>query len=92
MMSGEVEVTEMRGEAGQPIRLGFLSEGSFFGEGPMLEAGGVGGLFLRTRTVRAVTVSAAVNCPPAQLTHHTRRAPTVLFHLLGVVPPHILLS
>eukprot|EP01047_Picozoa_sp_COSAG01_P138089 COSAG01_NODE_68688_length_263_cov_0.939024_2_plen_31_part_01 len=31
MMSGEVEVTEMRGEAGQPIRLGFLSEGSFFG-------------------------------------------------------------
>lgn len=53
LMSGEVEVTERRGQ--ENMRLGFLSEGAFFGEAPVLGSRGEIGLELRTRTVRAVS-------------------------------------
>jgi CRP-like cAMP-binding protein len=52
VMGGEVEVSEARDGADQ--RLGFLSEGAFFGEAPVLGFDEVG-LELRTRSVRAVT-------------------------------------
>ena len=48
VMSGEVEVIE------NDVRLGFLSEGAFFGEAPVLGMG-ESGTEIRRRTVRAVT-------------------------------------
>merc|ERR550537_805184 len=58
VMSGEVEVSEKRltGNPEDPveiIRLGFLSEGAFFGEAPLLGLTETS-LELRTRTVTAV--------------------------------------
>ena len=53
LISGEVEVCEKR--MGEDVRLGFLSEGAFFGEAPVLGINGELGLEVRTRTVRAVT-------------------------------------
>eukprot|EP01048_Picozoa_sp_COSAG05_P011647 COSAG05_NODE_1112_length_5856_cov_11.397082_2_plen_976_part_00 len=55
IMSGEVEVTERRGNNDE--RLGFLSEGAFFGEAPVLGMDDTSGSELRLRTVRAVTDS-----------------------------------
>lgn len=48
VMSGEVEVSENQ------VRLGFLSEGAFFGEAPILGFGEAGSE-MRRRTVKAVT-------------------------------------
>jgi len=50
LLAGEVEVTKGRG--GERKRLGFLSEGSFFGENPVLAGGSEE---IRKRTVTAVT-------------------------------------
>ena len=51
LLSGEVEVSKGRGN--EKRRLGFLSEGSFFGENPVLADGE--GTEIRSRTVTAVT-------------------------------------
>ena len=53
LLKGEVEVTEKRGK--EIVRLGFLAEGAFFGEAPVLGWIGEPGVELRMRTVRAVT-------------------------------------
>ena len=53
LLSGEVEVSEKIN--GDPHRLGFLAEGAFFGESPVLGWKGEPGVELRVRTVRAVT-------------------------------------
>lgn len=53
LVSGEVEVTEKQGN--EPRRLGFLAEGAFFGESPVLGWKGEPGVELRVRTVRAVS-------------------------------------
>ena len=53
LITGEVEVSERRMQ--ETVRLGFLSEGAFFGEAPVLGWRGEPGLELRMRTVRAVT-------------------------------------
>ena len=57
LMDGEVEVLENRPSLDGPpeeVRLGFLSEGAFFGEAPVLGRD-ESGIELRIRTVRAVT-------------------------------------
>ena len=51
LLSGEVEVSKGRGN--EKRRLGFLSEGAFFGENPVLADGE--GTEIRSRTVTAVT-------------------------------------
>ena len=48
IVSGELEVTQ------GGVRLGFLSEGSFFGEAAVLAADSSVQAILRTRTVKAV--------------------------------------
>jgi CRP-like cAMP-binding protein len=53
LVKGEVEVTEKHGK--EVVRLGFLAEGAFFGEAPVLGWLGEPGVELRMRTVRAVT-------------------------------------
>lgn len=53
LLKGEVEVTEKHGR--ETVRLGFLAEGAFFGEAPVLGWLGEPGVELRMRTVRAVT-------------------------------------
>lgn len=53
VMEGEVEVIKDNGPGMAPLRLGFLSEGAFFGEVPVLES--TPGSEIRTRTVRSVT-------------------------------------
>lgn len=53
VLRGEVEVSERLGT--DLVRLGFLAEGAFFGEAPVLGKRGEAGLELRKRTVRAVT-------------------------------------
>lgn len=58
LITGEVEVSERRRgrmQETETVRLGFLSEGAFFGEAPVLGWRGEPGLELRMRTVRAVT-------------------------------------
>ena len=62
LITGEVEVSERRrlkrgakATGDDTVRLGFLSEGAFFGEAPVLGWRGEPGLELRIRTVRAVT-------------------------------------
>merc|ERR1712195_103975 len=53
LISGECEVSEQRGK--ETMRLGFLCEGAFFGETPVLAAAEEPGIQIRMRTVRAVT-------------------------------------
>ena len=53
VLKGEVEVSQRRGS--EVVRLGFLAEGAFFGEAPVLGWLGEPGVELRMRTVRAVT-------------------------------------
>ena len=53
LIKGEVEVSERHGS--EIVRLGFLAEGAFFGEAPVLGYAGEPGVELRMRTVRAVT-------------------------------------
>ena len=53
LIKGEVEVSERHGT--EITRLGFLAEGAFFGEAPVLGHVGEPGVELRMRTVRAVT-------------------------------------
>lgn len=58
VMSGEMEVLIYDDLTNsQEQRLGFLSEGAFFGEAPVLAAKGDTFMQLRKRTVRAVTTS-----------------------------------
>jgi CRP-like cAMP-binding protein/Ca2+-binding EF-hand superfamily protein len=52
VMSGEVEV--IVNDGGEETRLGFLSEGAFFGEAPILAAKYEPDMQLRRRTVKAV--------------------------------------
>ena len=55
VLVGEVEVTMRCDVSEEEVRLGFLSEGAFFGEAPVLAANSDVRQQMRTRTVRAVT-------------------------------------
>ena len=58
LIAGEVEVTSKANPGiGEETRLGFLSEGAFFGEAPVLGDPDDHDMQLRKRTVRAVTAS-----------------------------------